>query len=182
MAVSPDPLNNPAMPNSQQLDPLAQLHDIRLPAPIESWPPAFGWWLLGLLALAAVAGLSYSLWRYWRRQRYRREANTELQTIYAAYQDSRDQQAYLRAYSDLLKRVALTHYPRHRVAALTGQAWVDFLDSTGRSLEFSMGAGQVLVQAPYQNQVEVQIDVAALQRLGSHWIKHHAALPAQESP
>jgi len=45
-----------------------------------------------------------------------------------------------------------------------------------------MGAGQVLVQAPYQNQVEVQIDVAALQRLGSHWIKHHAALPAQESP
>ena len=27
MAVSPDPLNNPAMPNSQQLDPLAQLHE-----------------------------------------------------------------------------------------------------------------------------------------------------------
>ena len=35
-------------------DPLAQLRDIHLPGPVESWPPAIGWWILLAIILLLV--------------------------------------------------------------------------------------------------------------------------------
>ena len=174
------PTNSPMPPAAPAVDPLANLRDIHLPANIDAWPPAFGWWLLGAMTIIATGLLIYSVWRYWRSRRYRREAMLELRALYSLYQREQDPQDYLRTYTELLKRVALTHYPRDQVAALTGEAWVNFLDSTAQSHEFSLGAGQVLIQGQYQNQTEV--DVEALQRLGSHWIKRHRALPAGVTP
>ena len=177
MAASP---NNPMLPATPDADPLANLRDIHLPASIDAWPPAFGWWLLGGLVLIAMGLLIYSAWRYWRSQRYSREAIIELRALYSTYQREEGPQDYLRGYTELLKRVALTHYPRSQVAALTGETWVQFLDSTAQSHEFSTGAGQILIQGKYQAQTEV--DVEAMQRLGILWIKRHRSLPAGVTP
>jgi hypothetical protein len=156
-------------------DPLAGLHDIRLPEAIHSVLPAPGWWLLGLLILALLGYGSYRLWRYWRSNAYRREALLELTQLQANWRQHNDSVEYLRQFTLLLKRVALTHYPRQTVAALTGDAWVSFLDATLGSHEFTMGAGQVLIQGHYQPQAD--IDVAALHQLGARWIKAHRNLP-----
>lgn len=157
-------------PNAQGL--LSQLRDIHTPAPIGNWPPAPGWILLAVLVLIAVAWLTWWLIHRWRANRYRREALKELDELMSSWRTSADAATYLVRYTELLKRTALTHFPRDRVANLTGEAWVDFLDRSANTDEFSMGAGQVLIEGHYRAANET-VDVDELHRLGEMWIKHH---------
>lgn len=168
MAQSPTVLKN------AEADPLAQLRDIHLPAALELWPPAPGWWILAALAVAALLVGIWFLFRRWQKQAYRRESLKELETLYERYVADQDHAAYLSGYSGLLKRVALTRYPRAEVASLSGEAWVRFLDESANTDEFSMGAGQALVASGYQR--EALVDVARLHTLARFWIKEHKDL------
>lgn len=154
-----------------QADPLAELRDIHMPQFLDIWPPAIGWWLLIALVLSLLIYGGYLLYLGWRRNRYRREAITELKQLRVDYQRHGDDAVYIAEFQALLKRVALTHYPREDVARLTGESWVSFLDRTAGSQEFSMGKGQSLVDANYIPEPEA--DIGALHDLGRHWIKHH---------
>jgi len=182
MAVSQPISGNSAPSVDPSSDPLAELRDIHLPAPIETWPPAIGWWLLAVIGVIACIALIYTLWRHWRANQYRREAMAQLRHLREQHAGASSD--YLYHYTTLLKRVALTHYPRAKVAALTGEAWVAFLDETCGSREFSMGAGQVLIQGQYQaaENIDAEIDIDALHKLGEHWINRHRDLPVESSP
>ena len=68
----------------------------------------------------------------------------------------------------LIRRTCLARYPRADVAGLTGEAWLAFLDETGRTREFSTGAGRVLVSAPYQNRADTDVD--ALVGVTTKWL------------
>ncbi len=155
----------------QATDPLAALRDIQAPGPIETWPPAIGWWLLAGIALIALVGLAVWLYRRWRNNRYRREALAELRSLYEGWQNDRDDRAYLNRLQQLLKRVALTSFPRESVASLTGEAWVQFLDRSTGSHDFSMAESEALIDGSYRNDIE--IDVEGLQATASAWIKNH---------
>ncbi len=167
-------------------DPLAQLRDIHLPGPVESWPPAIGWWILLLIILLLVLTVFNWLYKRWRANRYRREALKELRQLHENYLQHGDDLLYLARFQTLLKRVALTRFSREEVASLTGESWVSFLDRTSRSQEFTMGKGQVLIDGHYSPATKTpatktpatktpatKVDVAALQDLGIYWIKHH---------
>jgi len=153
--------------------PLSQLRDIHTPAPVGAWPPAPGWIILAVLAVVAVGALIWWLVRRWRANRYRREAVRELEALLVRFREGADPFTFLGDYTALLKRTALTHYPRDRVAHLTGEAWVDFLDKSAGTNEFSMGAGQVLIDGNYRP-VDDDIDVVELHRLGKYWIRRHS--------
>ena len=99
-----------------------------------------------------------------------------LEALLADFQRHQDNRLYLTDFSALLKRVALTAYPRSDVASLTGEAWVAFLDQTLSSNDFSMGSGQALIASHYEP--EVRCDPGALHQLGVSWIKHHRPLEA----
>lgn len=161
-------MNQHAMPNT---DPLAQLRDIHTPPPIDSWPPAPGWWVLAAMAVIGIALLFIWAIRRWRANRYRREALGELNGLYEEYRQGLAPADWLTRFEALIKRVALTRYPREQVASLTGEAWVAFLDRTMGSREFSMGPGQALIDSHYRPGPDV--DVEALHELGLAWIKKH---------
>jgi hypothetical protein len=167
--------SNPVMINPATADPLAQLRDIHLPAPIEAWLPAPGWIALTILALLLVIAANVAVYRHWRRNKYRREGLRVLAQLMTEYQrsgkDLADKHAYLLQCENLLKRVALTRYPRTRVASITGEAWVQFLDRTSGTNEFSMGAGQALIQGSYAPATDVEVD--QLHKLARYWIKQH---------
>ncbi|MEJ2347295.1 MAG: DUF4381 domain-containing protein [Gammaproteobacteria bacterium] len=148
---------------------LSQLRDIHLPAPVSWWPPAPGWW--GVLALLLLVGaLAYVVYIRRRRNRWRRTALSELDGL----RDAAPEQM-LRGLSVLLRRVAVSRFPRRDVAALTGEAWLAFLDrSLGDGTAFQSGAGRVLISGPYTS--DVQVDGASLLALCEHWIKR---LPAR---
>lgn len=135
------------------------LRDVHLPAGVSWWPPAPGWWLL-LVAVLLVA-VGFVLWRYWRfwhRWHPRYRARRALAGIRIDYARHGDPKTLLRDLSGCLRRVALTVAPRPEVAALTGQAWLAFLDHYVPGQPFQTGAGRVLADGPYQKSPDVDTD------------------------
>ena len=143
-----------------------QMRDIRLPEPHFWWPPAPGWWLLGILSGALLLGLGGFLYR---RSRLRRLALGELEGIRQRFRQDGDRRELAMALNVLLRRVALARHPRREVAPLHGEAWLEFLDRTGGHSRFHHGPGRVLLQAPYTP--EVPFDAEALLVLAEDWIR-----------
>lgn len=143
--IDPTQLNPTSAP-----DPLAGLRDWHLPDPVSWWPPAPGWWLVAGLVLV-VGGL---ILRWWFKRRLRtapaRAALSELERLRADLERDRDDRRFVAALSALLRRVALTRYPRDQVAGLSGEAWLAFLDRSGGDGRFSQGAGRALVGMAYR--------------------------------
>lgn len=149
---------------------MEQLRPMQLPDPISWWPLALGWWLLLVLIIASVFALLWWLRRRWADPR--RYALAELKNLQACYspessQQSGGQAALLTHCNQLLKRTALTLYPRHDVASLSGEAWIAFLLSSSKGCEAE--ALQCLKNGAYQQNVEY--DSAALLKSCRQWLK-----------
>jgi len=155
---------------------LDRLHDIVMPPPGPWWPPAAGWyWVLGFL-FGAVLVLLVLAWLRRQRNRYRREALAELARQEAALREPAARTAALAALAELLKRAALTAFPREQVAHLTGPAWFEFLDRTGRTTAFREGAGAILERAAYAPVIAAALDgpgAGELVSLVRRWLVHH---------
>ncbi|MBQ0718988.1 MAG: DUF4381 domain-containing protein [Gammaproteobacteria bacterium] len=65
---------------------LEQLRDIHLPQAVHWWPPAPGWWLVGVLLLALTIWLSRYLQARYRRQYFRGETQALLKQLWLDYQ------------------------------------------------------------------------------------------------
>ena len=51
--------------------------------------------------------------------------------------------------SELLRRVALVYYPREQVASLHGDTWLQFLNQTGKGINFNE-VREMLLDAPFK--------------------------------
>ena len=159
---------------------LDRLHDI-VAAPLAPWwPPASGWyWLFGLLFLLLLVLVVRSL-LHWQHNRYRREALAELARHESALVNPAWRADALSAMAELLKRAALSAFPREQVATLTGPAWFAFLDRTGRTAAFSAGRGATLENAAYDSRSAAALDEAQTRELASivrDWLAHHSNHP-----
>lgn len=155
---------------------LDRLHDIVAPPPVPSWPPAPGWyWLLAFASVVALAAALRAFF-HWQRNRYRREALAEFVRQEANLGDPVRRPAAIAALAELLKRTALTAWPREEVASLTGSDWLAFLDRTGGTNGFSLGSGRFLEKVSCDPRTAAGIDEPALQelrRLLRRWLTHH---------
>lgn len=141
---------------------LERLHDILMPGPVPWWPPAPGVYLvLGVLLVVALCFAMHGL-RHYLRQAYRREA-------LAAIRASRLSVTELAA---LLKRVALTAYPREQVAGLTGQAWLQWLTETS-GLTVPPAVAEMLTRTVYTGAGAPE--TAELIAFIKRWIRRHRA-------
>lgn len=142
--------------NSTSLD---RLHDLVTPPPVPWWPPAPGWAIvLALFALLLLAVL-LKVFMHWQANRYRREALAMLENTPPA------------GLSALLKRVALTVWPREEVADLTGEPWLQFLDRTGSMNLFAGGAGKHLESVAFNPAADA--GAPDLRRAAREWIQKH---------
>ena len=160
---------NPTQPPAQTL----QLKDIHLPDLPGFWPPAPGWWLVALLALALLIWAGVALRHYLLLRRQRKQVLGLLTQLEQQF-DPKQATHHLAQLSILLRRVAVTRYSRHRVAALTGTDWLQFLDETGGNGQFCNGPGAVLATGPYQPHIEVEID--QLLPLVRDWIRRNCGV------
>ncbi|SER07059.1 protein of unknown function [Nitrosomonas sp. Nm51] len=142
-------------------DPLAALRPLHVPPPVSWWPPAPGWWIVVLLIAVCII----LIYRYRKQRAAQRAALNELKWL-ANNQNSVDQP--VARLNQLLKRYALTCWPAKKVAALTGQSWLDFLDTSGGKGRFSSGPGRLLLAGPYR---EAGTDLDELIDLARQWIK-----------
>ncbi len=148
------------------------LRDIRLPDPVSWWPLAPGWWLSLVLVLLLV-GAIWVIRRWIRRGQLKRSALAELTQLEQAYSEGGDDlQQQVEALSILLRRLALSVYPRQEIASLTGEQWLLQLDvalaKTPQAKAFSVGVGRVIMEAPYKPGLAVELP--ALLALVRYWI------------
>jgi len=132
------------------------------PVPVSMWPQTAGWiWLvLGVVIVGSLVGWKIAAW--WRAAAYRRAALNELR---AAGDDPV-------AIAIVLRRTALSGFPREAVAGLHGSEWLAFLDSAVSQARFEGSeAGAVLAKAPYTPQVPHQ----DLPGMAETWIRTHRA-------
>lgn len=125
------------------------LRDLHLPEAIGWWPLAPGWWVV--IALAAV-GLIFLVRRFLRtraRGAARRYALLQLKELTAEFEQHRDAVAFSSALSALLRRTMLAYAPRHEVAGLTGDEWLQWLDKDLDQPRFQSEAGRKLLELPY---------------------------------
>ena len=146
-----------------------QLRDIHLPAEPGWWPPAPGWWLVCAMVVAALVFLTILAVKRYRVGRARRRILSALAQLETDVAKNASPDALARI-STMLRRIALTRYPRTKVAALTGDAWLRFLDESGGNGRFRKGPGRVLASGPYQRTLVADLDVAALSALVREWV------------
>lgn len=131
---------------------LSQLRDIHLPPPVSIWPLAWGWYVLLIVLLLLGSCMLYWSYQRWNKLRRRQFILNELQRLEANWMDKQQRPETIGELSILLRRVALAIFPRQEVAGLNGDAWLQFLDRTANTQQFTQGEGRVLVTAPYQRQ------------------------------
>jgi hypothetical protein len=153
-------------PNPQQL---LQLRDIHLPGAPAFWPPAPGWWLVVAVLLALLAWLTVAALRRYRIRRQRQRVLAALAGLELQLASERTPDA-LAHISVLLRRLALMRFPRQEVAALTGRAWLRFLDASGGNGRFADGPGRVLATGPYQRSLPSDLDAAVFVALVREWV------------
>ncbi len=139
---------------------LDRMHDLVDVVPVSWTPQTVGWlvvglWLLAVLLLAAARALESR-----RRNRDRRAALAELDSIESAG-----------SLAALLKRTALVAYPRTEVASLYGAEWADFLRRSCPRDRVVDESADALATAAYRR----DIDVGALVRPARRWIRGHRA-------
>lgn len=153
---------------------LQTLRELPLPPPVSYSPQTAGWaFVLAVLIVVALAGAWFA-WRRYRRQRYRRRALAEVARIAERMTDTAQRAAALADIAGVLKRTALAAWPRERVAALSGEAWLTFLQHT---YAFDEPSGALLWLASYgPAQQRAALNDADAQRLidaARAWIVHH---------
>lgn len=162
--------------NSPDPGSLQNLNDIVLPATVGWWPLAPGWYgLIGLL-LIALAWFSYRSLQRWINNRYRRAALTELQLLAEDIQGAENRGSSLRQLPVLLKRTALSAYPRKQVASLSGDDWYGFLNSQVNKPLFTGPVAGLLDNIAYSTGDLSSADARATTVLLDairHWLKHH---------
>jgi len=164
-------------------DPLAELRDIHMPEPVSWWPPAPGWWLLLLIVLIIGA-----LFWWWRRRAagLSQAARFSRRDIIAAAMhelagieqrltvEETSSTAIAAELSALLRRVGMQLCTAPEgldagIAGLSGDAWLQWLDSQWDEGHFCSETGRQLLEAPYRS--DVRIDMATLVAWVRRWLQ-----------
>lgn len=142
---------------------LDALRDIHTPV-----PPTLAlvvWYAAGAILMLSVL-LTLLRRARWRRQR---AALRELAALAASHARDGDGTRLAVGLSRLLREYAMRRFPDAGLAALTGPAWLEFLDAHGGQGEFSGPAGAILECRPYQR--EGEFDACALLALVRRWLQ-----------
>lgn len=147
---------------------LQQLKDIHLPKAISMWPQAPGWLVLYLLT-AGVIGYGILYWHKRKKQGFTsRYALQQLKHLQTLTQHNPDNINIAAEISTLMRRTALHYFRRDVIAGLSGQDWLNFLNSSGNTTQFTAETGQLLIDAPYRQYQNT--DLAPLFTLTHQWL------------
>jgi hypothetical protein len=157
-------------------DPLAGLADIAVPDPVSWYPQAWGWWVLAGALFVAALVLAIRRARRFVADRYRREALRECAALEASLDSEGGRAAALAELAALLKRTALSAWPRAEVASLSGRAWIEFLRRHGGRAGVDERMARLLDDAEYQPGSLASVspqDAHGCARAVRAWIERH---------
>lgn len=160
---------------------LANLNDIVMPEAVGWWPLADGWYVLAGTFVILLGWYTFRSVKNWRANAYRRAALRELDSLIDDTRNPQSRASSLRQLPSLLKRTALSVYPREDVAGLTGEDWFDFLNSKMGKPSFTQSTFDTLNRVSYTTGDLGDISDDAMNTLLDacrSWLKHHSTKTA----
>lgn len=165
---------------SQLTGSLSQLQDIIMPEAVGLFPPAPGFYPIGLVLIFLSMKFLMTKYRSFKQNLYRRQALDQLKIIEKIILLSQDDALRIRAASSLpvlLKRTAISAFGRENTAALSHGAWISFLNSKTPRVQFSSTAGEILSTCAWGSDKQIQNisegELKGLISLIGTWIKTH---------
>ena len=146
---------------------LEQLRDIHLPAAIDAWPPAIGWWLLPVVIILLLALVIYSFVIYRRKTAAKRQAMLLLEHRFARFKSNKSEMEFLAQCNQILKRYCLHKFPH--ACQLTSDSWIEFLNQQTDKPLFSVSLQAALAEGVYKAHCEYQ--PTELYQACKQWIK-----------
>ena len=119
--------------------------EVLTPTPVSWMPQTTGWVLLAAVVTGLLVRSGYRRYLRWRKNRYRREALVALARL-----DDDDAQSALIIIPRILKSAALAGFPRTEVAALSGDDWLNWLETTTDSPVFADSSRLLLADRQYR--------------------------------
>ena len=144
------------------------LHDIHLPEEINLLSFSIGWWFL---LIVIIIFFYFCLWTYKKmsQKTILKTAKNNLLKLKKNEQLSPHQK--IKHLSTLIRHVAISANSRTDCASLTGEAWLDYLDSFVNKKIFNSSLGQRLIYAPYQKELLTNVEIDDLVLLTEEWLK-----------
>ena len=146
---------------------IALMHDLIVPEPVPWLPVTPGWWIVGGWLVAVLLLVGWRVFLHRRRNRYRRDALAELKAIQNMADLSPQESAQRIAV--LIKRTALSAWPRSDIASLYGADWARFLTASANDDAQVAGAAEKLATAAFRPDA----DGRALAASARSWIRRH---------
>ena len=87
------------------------------------WPLAWGWWAVIITAISLISLVFFILKRRKNNQQAKQEALS-----YFSNSQSQDGLSPSKA-QDIVRQAALSYFPREKIAGLSGDDWLTFLDA-----------------------------------------------------
>ncbi|KQX16058.1 MULTISPECIES: DUF4381 domain-containing protein [Ensifer] len=156
---------------------LRQLADIALPQPVSMMPQTPAWVVLGCIVLLMAAFACWRWYRRWEANSYRREALADLRKIEAGLTATGSRGEALAALPVLLKRTALSVWPREAIAGLHGTGWTKYLDAHSGGPVFPIASARFFEEAEYRGSQALaavpEAEAKAYIAAARHWIEAH---------
>lgn len=148
---------------------LAELKDIHLPPGVSMWPLAIGWYVVTITILMLLAFSMYRLIKWFQYNKPKKQALKLLGQL----KTSPDTQNKLTQIALLLKRVAIRYHGIDKVAKLSGNRWIDFLNKTSKTPPiFTAQTTELLLKTLYQNRPQINANqMHLLIQQSEKWIK-----------
>ena len=127
---------------------MPEFADIIEPSAITWWPPAWGWWLVALLALLTISAAAVLLMRWIRQRQVAALTRPLLATALERYNENASSEIFCRDLNQVLKRYIAYQHPQSPLLAKTGYEWTDAL--TQMADIFSDDTVQALAQGVYR--------------------------------
>ena len=121
------------------------------------WPLAWGWWALIIAALILISLVFFIVKRRKNNQQAKQEALS-----YFTNSQSSDRLSPSEA-QHILRQAALSYFPREKVAGLTGDDWLKFLDTQLKKPLFVEKQSQ-WQQSLYQDPTSMNDDLRKVQQ------------------
>lgn len=146
---------------------LEQLKGIHYPPPPSYWWPLPPWVPLATLLTLLVITCCFIYKKHKNKIAYKKNFQEHLKTLKHKKNTSKEK---IISVSILLRKAVIYQYGRKKTAHLTNEHWLNFLDETNNTNEFSQGIGRHLISGPYIKSFN-KFDINALFQLIEQWSK-----------
>lgn len=136
-------------------NPLADLKDVHLPQDSSIFPLAYGWYIVIAVVIMSIIIALLIL----RKRKIKNAERAKIEGLLNAIKEREiPDNEIIEECSVLLKRVAVMKFADRNPHLLFANKWLEFLDETGKTTEFTAGHGKCLVNIYRRQQIENKED------------------------